>query len=182
MKAAIQTLMIATVFSIVAGGAQAHPGPAGHRHYKAPPRVLQHRPSLPVPAHRSRHHRGVIIVRPYGHWYRGYGHFHSDDRAWPWLAFTAITLKVLDNLDEQQQREHEAAQIEATSAAVGESIHWNQGNASGSVTAVREGTSSAGRYCREFRQQVTIGGKTEQAWGTACRQPDGSWELISSGQ
>jgi triosephosphate isomerase len=37
----------------------------------------------------------------------------------------------------------------------------------------------AGRYCREFQQTVTIGGRTEQAYGTACMQPDGAWEVIS---
>jgi surface antigen len=44
---------------------------------------------------------------------------------------------------------------------------------------VREGTSESGKYCREFQQTVTIGGKTEQAYGTACRQPDGSWQIVS---
>lgn len=35
-----------------------------------------------------------------------------------------------------------------------------------------------GRYCREFVQSVRIGGKVEEAYGTACRQPDGSWEMV----
>lgn len=35
------------------------------------------------------------------------------------------------------------------------------------------------RYCREYQQEITIGGKTKQAYGTACRQPDGSWEIVS---
>lgn len=37
-----------------------------------------------------------------------------------------------------------------------------------------------GKYCREFQQTVTIGGKTETAYGTACRQPDGAWKIIAS--
>lgn len=32
-----------------------------------------------------------------------------------------------------------------------------------------------GRYCREYQTTVTIGGEMQQAYGTACRQPDGSW-------
>jgi surface antigen len=32
-------------------------------------------------------------------------------------------------------------------------------------------------YCREFIQNVTIGGRTQQSYGTACRQEDGSWEV-----
>ena len=35
-----------------------------------------------------------------------------------------------------------------------------------------------GRYCREFQQTVTIGGRTAEAYGTACRQPDGSWKIV----
>jgi surface antigen len=36
-----------------------------------------------------------------------------------------------------------------------------------------------GRYCREYQTTVIIGGRTEQAHGTACRQPDGSWQRVS---
>lgn len=129
---------------------------------------------------RVRHHRNIVIARAHGPLYQGYGHYDSDGDAYAWLAFTAITLKVLDNLNEQQQREHEAAQVAATNAQVGESIVWNEQGASGSVTVVRDGTSTSGRYCREFQQQVTIGGKSESAYGTACQQPDGSWEIIST--
>jgi len=31
--------------------------------------------------------------------------------------------------------------------------------------------------CREYTVDATIGGKTEQAYGTACRQADGSWKI-----
>ncbi len=34
-------------------------------------------------------------------------------------------------------------------------------------------------YCREYQTQVTVDGKTQKAYGTACRQPDGSWQLQS---
>ena len=134
-----------------------------------------------VPAPRIRHYRDVVVVRPYGHLYPGYGRFQADSDAYKWLAFTAITLKALDVLNEAQERAHEAAQVQATTAPIGETIHWQDGGASGSVTAVREGTSTLGRYCREFQQAVTIGGQTEQAYGTACQQPDGAWEIVSTG-
>ncbi|MEQ8603477.1 MAG: RT0821/Lpp0805 family surface protein [Marivibrio sp.] len=53
-------------------------------------------------------------------------------------------------------------------------------NAQGTVTPVETYQRNDGRYCREFQQTVTIGGKTEEAYGTACRQPDGSWEIVNS--
>jgi len=138
----------------------------------------QYRSYTTIIVPRERYVYGTRVIRRHGHPYRGYGYFYSDDDAFMWLAFTAITLKILDNLNEEQQRLHEAAQVRATTANVGETIFWEEGDASGAVTTTRLGTSTAGRPCREFQQQVTIGGKTEQAYGTACRNPDGSWEIV----
>lgn len=35
-----------------------------------------------------------------------------------------------------------------------------------------------GRYCREYRTIAVIGGQRQEVYGTACRQPDGSWEVV----
>jgi len=35
----------------------------------------------------------------------------------------------------------------------------------------------AGQYCREYQQTIYIDGRPQSAYGTACRQPDGSWAL-----
>ena len=35
-----------------------------------------------------------------------------------------------------------------------------------------------GRYCREFTQEIFIGGEKQTGYGRACRQPDGAWEII----
>lgn len=32
-------------------------------------------------------------------------------------------------------------------------------------------------YCREYTKSIRVGGKTVQGYGTACRQPDGAWEI-----
>jgi len=139
------------------------------------PAVYKQRKVVVLP---DRYYRGIRVYRPYGYRYPGFGFYYSDNDAFRWLAFTAISLAILNNINEQQQRLHEQAQIRATTARVGETIIWEDGNASGSVTTTRVGTSTSGRQCREFQQTVTIGGKSEQAWGTACLQPDGSWELV----
>lgn len=39
---------------------------------------------------------------------------------------------------------------------------------------------TGGDYCREYTQSLTIAGKTQKGYGTACLQPDGSWELQNS--
>jgi len=151
-------------------------------HYHTAPKVIYRGKPYSAPRHRTRWYRDVLVVRPYGYWYPGYGYYDHDDDAYKWLSFTAIALKLLDNLNEQQQREHEAAQVAATTAPIGETIIWREGGASGAVTATREGTTTSGRYCREFLQEVSIGGRKEEAYGTACRQPDGAWEVISAGR
>lgn len=43
------------------------------------------------------------------------------------------------------------------------------------VTPTETRATPDGRQCREYLTEVVIGGKVEQAYGTACRQPDGSW-------
>ncbi|MBL29024.1 MAG: hypothetical protein CMM50_15910 [Rhodospirillaceae bacterium] len=120
------------------------------------------------------------VVKPHRHRHPGYGWYRTDDDAYKWLSFAAITLKLLDTLDDAAQRAHENAQIAAAQARVGDTIRWNERGASGAVTVLRDGWSSTGRYCREFQQTVTIGGRTEQAFGTACQQPDGAWEIVST--
>ncbi len=49
---------------------------------------------------------------------------------------------------------------------------------SGSVTPTRTYREEGGRYCREYTQTVMIGGEQHRAYGTACRQPDGSWKIV----
>ncbi|MGD8710952.1 MAG: RT0821/Lpp0805 family surface protein [Ectothiorhodospiraceae bacterium] len=45
------------------------------------------------------------------------------------------------------------------------------------VTPTRTYDSGSGP-CREFTVDAVIGGRTEQVYGTACRQPDGSWKVV----
>ncbi|WP_440997006.1 RT0821/Lpp0805 family surface protein [Arhodomonas sp. SL1] len=44
------------------------------------------------------------------------------------------------------------------------------------VTPTRTYETSSGP-CREFTMEAEIGGGTEEVYGTACRQPDGSWRI-----
>jgi surface antigen len=44
---------------------------------------------------------------------------------------------------------------------------------------VREGRDrESGQLCREFVQDISVGGRTERGWGIACRQDDGSWQVV----
>jgi surface antigen len=61
---------------------------------------------------------------------------------------------------------------------VGMTSSWRNpdSGASGTFTPTRT-YQSGGQYCREFNQTISVGGKTERAFGTACRMPDGSWQI-----
>jgi len=58
--------------------------------------------------------------------------------------------------------------------------HWenpNTGN-SGYTVPTRTYETAPGRYCREYQTTVVVGGRTQSGYGTACRQPDGSWQVV----
>jgi len=48
----------------------------------------------------------------------------------------------------------------------------------GAVTPQPAYQNDRGQYCREFTQEIEIGGEVQEGYGTACRQPDGSWKII----
>jgi surface antigen len=85
--------------------------------------------------------------------------------------------KSLDNADRAAMTQ---AEYQALDAPVGDPIAWNNpesGN-SGQVQTVREGQTSSGAYCREYQHSVSVGGRIQEAYGTACQQPDGSWKVV----
>lgn len=65
-----------------------------------------------------------------------------------------------------------------TTTPVGSQAQWtNSHNVHYTVTPVKN-YHHQGRYCREYRTKVQIGDRTQNAYGTACRQPDGSWKIV----
>ena len=82
--------------------------------------------------------------------------------------------------------EHDKLMLEKTSqqalenSATGSSVAWKNPDSGNHGYVVPTNTYKAqnGRYCREYTQVVIIGGKKQEAYGKACRQPDGAWEVI----
>jgi len=62
---------------------------------------------------------------------------------------------------------------------IGEASTWRNPDSGhyGSVTPTRTYQESSGNYCREFTQTVVVNGQQQDAYGRACRQPDGSWRV-----
>lgn len=85
--------------------------------------------------------------------------------------------KSLDRADKLYMSQTTQAALEHT--RTGTTSTWSNPDSGhgGSITPVDTYQREDGRYCREFQQTVTVGGETQQAYGTACRQPDGSWQI-----
>lgn len=47
----------------------------------------------------------------------------------------------------------------------------------GTITPTRTYQTADNSYCREYTQTINVGGKEVDSYGTACRQPDGSWKI-----
>lgn len=75
-----------------------------------------------------------------------------------------------------------ATQGALESGKSGSTASWSNPDSghSGTVTPQPSFTNRKQQYCREYQQTVTIGGDTETAYGTACRQPDGTWKIVES--
>ncbi|MEW5703428.1 MAG: RT0821/Lpp0805 family surface protein [Pseudomonadota bacterium] len=87
--------------------------------------------------------------------------------------------KSLDRADRLYMAKTSGQALESN--PIGQTSTWvnpDSGN-TGTITPTRTYQANNNRYCREFQQTVTVGGNTEQAYGTACRQEDGSWEIVS---
>ena len=85
----------------------------------------------------------------------------------------------LDNKDKELAARNAQASFE--NARTGQTTTWknpDSGN-SGTITPTRTYQAPSGGYCREYQQQITVGGEKQQSYGTACRQPDGSWKIQS---
>src|SRR5919109_946604 len=85
----------------------------------------------------------------------------------------------LDAADRQRANAAAAQALESTPS--GQSVAWrnpDSGN-TGAVTPVRTYQTATGQYCREYTQTITIGGEKHKSYGTACREPDGSWKIVN---
>ena len=90
------------------------------------------------------------------------------------------------SLDETCRRQAgEATHRALETADVGAGTTWDNpvnagAPAKGSTVITRQGADQQGRTCREFQQTVTIGGEEVQSYGTACRDDNRDWKLVSS--
>ncbi len=61
-----------------------------------------------------------------------------------------------------------------------QTVRWADpdGGARYAVTPTSTEPAGEAQYCREYVTEVVVGGRVENAYGRACRQPDGSWQRV----
>ncbi len=98
------------------------------------------------------------------------------------IAGALIGSHIGKGLDERDQLAMRKATVNALEYSKSNSItNWSNpdsGNA-GNVTPTRTFQMADGTYCREYTSKIEVAGSSETAYGTACRQADGSWKVAS---
>lgn len=98
------------------------------------------------------------------------------------VAGALLGQKVGQHLDTRDQKTmQQTARDTLETARTNETRTWRNpdtGN-SGGITPTRTYKSAQGQDCRDYVQTVTIEGREERVQGTACRQEDGTWRIVS---
>jgi surface antigen len=98
------------------------------------------------------------------------------------LAAAAFGQETGDLAPPEQQAMSDTVQYALENNQSNQSSDWvnpDTGN-SGGITPVRTFPGAQGQPCREFLSTIVIGGQEQQGYGTACRQPDGTWQIVSN--
>jgi surface antigen len=80
-----------------------------------------------------------------------------------------------------EEKHYSTTQSALESQKVGETSSWANPDTGhkGEVTPTRTYQSAEGAPCREFTQTIYVEGDYEKVEGKACRNSEGSWEVIS---
>lgn len=83
------------------------------------------------------------------------------------------------SLDEQDRRYMQETTIIALQNNQAYEWHNEQnGHRGGIYPASTHYDHKKRQYCREFTQKIMVADQTEEGFGTACLQPDGSWKIV----
>jgi surface antigen len=83
------------------------------------------------------------------------------------------------NMDDEARQQAYNAQYQAVSS--GDAYSWKSSGTNGPRGSVEPGPvySESGRVCRQYTHTIIIDGRQERGVGTACRAPDGRWDIVS---
>lgn len=96
------------------------------------------------------------------------------------LAGTMIGDGVGKSLDEyDRQVMYKTSQRALEVAPTGNRVKWENPDSGnyGYITPTKT-IETNNMVCREYQQEIIVGGKKQQGYGRACRQVDGSWKIV----
>ncbi len=85
----------------------------------------------------------------------------------------------LDAADRRYMAETQQSSLEYQRTGTMSSWQNPDSGHSGTFTPTKSYESPAGQPCREYTQTVIISGRTETAYGTACREANGDWRIVN---
>jgi surface antigen len=85
--------------------------------------------------------------------------------------------RMLDPADRQKIKEITQQTLETSVS--GQVMGWHNpfSRNAGTIVAARAFPNAAGEWCRGIEQSITVVRETRHGKGTACRRPDGRWEI-----
>lgn len=123
---------------------------------------------------------GSHLSKGHGHGY-GHGHYHGHGGGQTvavilgTLAGAAIGGAIGRSMDDTDRMK--TAQV-LENVRTGVPSTWQNPDTGNEYRVIPTKTyETAEGPCREYTVDGKVGGKTEQVYGTACRQPDGSWKI-----
>ena len=109
---------------------------------------------------------------------------HGSTRLVATAAGTLLGAWIGNSVGKSLDRADQAYAAQSANAALerypdGQAASWKNPNSghSGYTTPTRTYETAQGQPCREYQTSVVIDGRTQTAYGTACRQPDGTWRV-----
>ncbi|MGF1614030.1 MAG: RT0821/Lpp0805 family surface protein [Gammaproteobacteria bacterium] len=157
-----------------------HKHGAGH-HYVAHPQPVYHHADVGIPYGTChRHAVGAILGGVVGG-VAGAQVGRGDGKTAATIAGTLLGVLIGSHVGrtmDQADRYCTAQVLEQ--AADRQSIVWHNPEAQAEyrVTPVTSYTQQ-GQYCREYLTEAEVGGVPQQVYGTACRSPDGAWQIVN---
>jgi surface antigen len=85
-------------------------------------------------------------------------------------------------LDDADRLEAErSARYALESSPDGQQYGWRNPNSGnyGYTTPTATYQGNAGQWCRQYQTTIVVDGQAQTGTGNACRQPDGTWQIVS---
>jgi surface antigen len=83
----------------------------------------------------------------------------------------------LDEADRLKMQQTQQAALESGRSYDTSGWYSAESGNRGSTTSQPAYRNDEGQDCRQYAETVVIDGQEQRAYGTACRQPDGSWKI-----